>query len=45
MWKSVVNVNRNDVEVLFSTEKVKKDLRLLSKRIEILETAYKKDGK
>ncbi len=45
MWRSVVNVNRNDVEVLFSTEKVKKDIRLLSKRLEILETACKKDGK
>lgn len=45
MWRSVVNVNRNDVEVLFSTERIKKDIRLLMKRLEILEIAYKKDGK
>ena len=43
MWKSVVNVNRNDVETLFSTEKLKKEIRQLDKRIEILEIAYKRD--
>lgn len=45
MWKGVVNVNRNDVEVLFSIERIKKELRSLEKRVEMLETAYKNDEK
>ena len=43
MWKGVVNVNRNDVEVLYSIERIKKDLRSLEKRVEMLETAYKNE--
>ncbi len=45
MWKGVVNVNRNDVEVLFSIERIKKELRSLEKRVEMLETAYKNNEK
>lgn len=45
MWKSVVNVNRNDVEVIYSNEQLKKKLRAQEKRIELLEIAYKRDGK
>lgn len=45
MWKGVVNVNRNDVEVLFSIERTKKELRSLEKRVEMLETAYKNNEK
>lgn len=43
MWKGVVNVNRNDVEVLYSIERIKKDLRSLEKRVEMLEIAYKNE--
>lgn len=43
MWKGVVNVNRNDVEVLYSIERIKKELRSLEKRVEMLETAYKNE--
>lgn len=43
MWKGVVNVNRNDVEVLYSIERVKRDLRSLEKRVEMLEIAYKNE--
>lgn len=43
MWKGVVNVNRNDVEVLYSIERVKRDLRSLEKRVEMLEAAYKNE--
>ncbi len=45
MWKGVVNVNRNDVEVLYSIERIKKELRFLDKRLEMLETAYKNERK
>lgn len=45
MWKGVVNVNRNDVEVLFSIERAKKELRSLEKRVEMLEAAYKGNEK
>ncbi|HSQ97358.1 MAG TPA: hypothetical protein VLL98_01420 [Rickettsiales bacterium] len=45
MWKGVINVNRNDVEVIFSLEKIKKDLRLTNKRIDILEEACTNNGK
>lgn len=43
MWKGVVNVNRNDVEVLYSIERIKKDSRSLEKRVEMLEIAYKNE--
>ena len=43
MWKGVVNVNRNDVEVLYSIERIKKDLRSLEKRVEMLEIDYKNE--
>ncbi len=45
MWKSVVNVNRNDVETIYSNEQLRKKLRAQEKRIELLEIAYKRDGK
>lgn len=45
MWKSVVNVNRSDMEVIFSLEKVKKDLRVNSRRLDILEEACNGNGK
>lgn len=43
MWKGVVNVNRNDVEVIYSIERVKRQLRSLEKRVEMLETVYKNE--
>lgn len=45
MWRSIVNVNRNDIEVIYSNEKLKKKIGILEKRIELLEVAYKKDDK
>lgn len=45
MWKSVVNVNRNDVEVIFSAEKVRKELKIINKRLDMLETVYKQNAK
>ena len=41
MWRSVVNVNRNDVEVIFSLEKFKKDLKFTNSKIENLEDKIK----
>lgn len=37
MWRSIINVNRNDVEVIFSLEKIKKDLKSLNERMKVLE--------
>lgn len=37
MWRSIINVNKNDVEVIFSLEKIKKDLKSLSERMKVLE--------
>ena len=45
MWRSVVNVNRNDVEIIFSVEKFRKILRDIEGRLELLEALYKNDGK
>lgn len=45
MWKGVVNVNRNDVEVLYLIERVRKEVRSLEKRLEMIETVYKNEKK
>ena len=45
MWKSVVNVNRNDVEVIFTLEKFKKDLNFIKARLEMIENKSKDYGK
>ncbi|MDD2840102.1 MAG: hypothetical protein PHY80_03155 [Rickettsiales bacterium] len=37
MWKNIMSVNKNDVEVIFSLEKIKKDLKVLNGRIKLLE--------
>lgn len=44
MWRSVINVNRNDVEVIFMVEKFKKELKILDTRIDTIEVLIKKDG-
>lgn len=45
MWKSVINVNRNDVEVIFTLEKFKKDLKFIKARLEMMENKSKNYGK
>lgn len=37
MWRNIMNVNKNDIEVIFSLEKSKKDLKSLNDRIKKLE--------
>jgi hypothetical protein len=45
MWRSVINVNRSDVEVIFSLENIKRELKVYDKRLDNLEGAHKNDGK
>lgn len=45
MWRSVVNVNRNDVELIYSIEKFKKDIKSLLQRVEMIEKVIKEDDK
>lgn len=45
MWRSVVNVNRNDVELIYSIEKFKKDIKSLVQRVEMIEKVIKEDDK
>jgi len=37
MWKNIMNVNKNDIEVIFSLEKIKKDIKSINKRLKTLE--------
>jgi len=43
MWRSVVNVDRKDVDVMFSIEKIKMELKNTQERLKILEDLQKKD--
>ena len=45
MWRSVVNVNRNNVELIYSIEKFKKDIKSLVQRVEMIEKVIKEDDK
>lgn len=45
MWRGVVSVDRKDVELIFSIEKTRRDLKNVSGRLDLMEKLYGKDGK
>ena len=45
MWRNIMNVNKNDIEVIFSLEKSKKDLKSINDRIKKLEELNNIDTK
>ena len=45
MWRNIVVINKSDVKLIFSADKIKKYIKLLEKRVDMLEIIFKKNGK